>query len=84
MPASRGVISNSNSLTPLIRVAVESISTRSSPGVIVAHGSSSDGRGSSFTLPAAVTRTMRTTGSPTRVAPVSVRAEMRSVPTAPA
>ena len=84
VPATRGVTSQSNSFAPAMRLAVESISTRSSPGVSDAHESSTFGRGRSFTLPTALTRTVSTTASPTRVVGDSVRALMRSVPTAPA
>ena len=84
VPATRGVMSQSNSFAPVMRLAVESISTRSSPGVSDAHESSTLGRGSSFTLPTAFTRTVSTTASPTRDVGDSVRALMRSVPTAPA
>jgi hypothetical protein len=84
VPATRGVTIQSNSFAPVMRPAVESISTRSSPGVSDAHERSTLGRGRSFTLPTAFTRTVSTTASPTRVVGDSVRALMRSVPTAPA
>jgi hypothetical protein len=74
----------SNSFVPRTRLAVESTSTRSSPVVSRAHGSSSAGRGRSFTLPTPVTRAVMTSGSPTRAVTDSTLAAMRIVPTAPA
>ena len=63
--------------------ALVSTRTRSSPFTSVAHGTPTDGRGNSFTLPVPDTRTVRSIGSPTRDAVVSSVAPTRRLPTAP-